>query len=244
MRLIRVFTAGPLAPGGRAALEGDAATHVTRVLRLGAGDGLVLFNGDGLDHDATITAVRSGRVEVAVGAARPAAAESPLAITLVQCVSRGERMDFVLQKATELGVARIVPALSERSVVRLDGDQAARRLEHWQGVVTAACEQSGRARIPTLDAPLRLADWLRQPPAAGCRVFLVPGAAHALPAVAAGSTAVELLIGPEGGLAPGEQSAALAAGFLPASLGPRILRTETAALAALAILQASAGDLR
>jgi 16S rRNA (uracil1498-N3)-methyltransferase len=169
--------------------------------------------------------------------------ESPLSLTLVQGVSRGERMDLVMQKATELGVARLIPVMTERSVVKLDAAQAAKRLQHWQGVVAAACEQSGRAWLPEVLPPQPLLKWLAQPAKEGEQRFLLhPGSstrARDLPALRSAT----LLIGPEGGLAPQEREAALLAGFQDLSLGPRILRTETAALAALAALQAVAGDL-
>lgn len=243
MRTIRVLAPGLPAAGGAFDLPAGPAAHVARVLRLVAGDELVLFDGFGQEAMASITAVRGAAVSVQTAAAMPVDRESPLRLTLVQGVSRGERMDLVMQKATELGVARLVPVLTERSVVKLDAAQAAKRLQHWQGVVAAACEQSGRAWLPEVAAPQPLLKWLAQPPAAGeARFLLHPGSttrARDLPALRAAT----LLIGPEGGLSPQEREAALLAGFQDLSLGPRVLRTETAALAALAALQAVAGDL-
>lgn len=244
MRLIRLYCDGPLAEHGEAWLDGDAAAHARRVLRLGPGDALTLFNGDGWDYPGTLVAARGERLQLRLGGRVAAAAESPLALTLVQGVSRGERMDIVLQKATELGVARIVPVLTTRSVVRLDARQAGRRLAHWRGVVIAACEQCGRARLPVVDLPLPLDAWLDAAAPAGARLLLAPGAPRSLAAAVAGAGAATLLIGPEGGLAPAEQQAAGRAGYEPVRLGPRVLRTETAAIAAIAILQAGAGDLR
>jgi 16S rRNA (uracil1498-N3)-methyltransferase len=154
-------------------------------------------------------------------------------------------MDLVVQKATELGVSSIQPVITARGVVKLNADSAAKKLAHWQGIAIAACEQSGRARLPTLAAPLSLDDWLQRPARAGVlRVQLAPGATVALARAAAGASAIELLVGPEGGLDPTEQEAAERAGYRACHLGPRVLRSETAALAALAVLQATAGDFR
>lgn len=245
MRLNRIYAPTPLRAGAGASLDGQAATHVTRVLRLRPGDSLTLFNGDGWDYPGTIAATAGTRVEVALldrVAARP---ESPLALTLVQGISRGERMDFVVQKGTELGVARFVPVFTERSVVRLDAPQAARRAAHWQSVLVAACEQCGRACLPQLDAPQTLQQWLARPASPGVRrVLLAPDAQLPLVALPPAAGTIELLVGPEGGLAETEDAAAIAAGHEPRSLGPRVLRTESAALAAIVALQATLGDLR
>jgi 16S rRNA (uracil1498-N3)-methyltransferase len=212
-------------------------------LRLVAGDELVLFDGAGQEAAATIAEIRGSSVHVNLTVPAVVDRESPLSLTLVQGVSRGERMDLVMQKATELGVARLIPVMTERSVVKLDAAQAAKRLQHWQGVVAAACEQSGRTWLPEVLPPQPLLKWLAQPAKEGEQRFLLhPGSstrARDLPALRSAT----LLIGPEGGLAPQEREAALLAGFQDLSLGPRILRTETAALAALAALQAVAGDL-
>ena len=243
MRTIRVLAPGLPAAGGSFELPAGAAAHVARVLRLVAGDELVLFDGAGQEAAATIAEIRGSSVHVNVTVPAVVDRESPLSLTLVQGVSRGERMDLVMQKATELGVARLVPVMTERSVVKLDAAQAAKRLQHWQGVVAAACEQSGRAWLPEVLPPQPLLKWLAQPAKDGEQRFLLhPGSstrARDLPALRSAT----LLIGPEGGLAPQEREAALLAGFQDLSLGPRILRTETAALAALAALQAVAGDL-
>lgn len=244
MRVTRIFTPEPLQSPGRTTLYGTAASHVARVLRLRSGDGVVLFNGDGWEHDGRIAALRSGEVEVELLASEAGVADSPLPVTLLQGVARGERMDLVVQKATELGVARIVPVLATRSVVRLDGRQAQRKLEHWQAVAIAACEQSGRSRLPVVETPVTLEQALSRVPTQGCRFTLSPGAGTPLAALARGTDQVSLLIGPEGGLTEAEIGLATGAGFEPRSLGPRILRTETAALAALAVLQAVGGDLR
>jgi 16S rRNA (uracil1498-N3)-methyltransferase len=244
MRLTRIYTPEPLQAPGRATLHGTGASHVARVLRLRVGDAVVLFNGDGWEYAGRIAALPAGQVEVELLARDAGAPESPLSLTLMQGVARGERMDLVVQKATELGVAQIVPVLTARSVVRLDRRQAERKLEHWRAVAVSACEQSGRARLPVIEAPAALDEALLRVPGDGCRVTLSPGAGTPLTALAAGTTSVTLLIGPEGGLTDAEVGIATGAGFEPRSLGPRILRTETAALAALAVLQAVGGDLR
>jgi len=243
MRLIRVHVDAALSQGARVRLEAKAAAHVTRVLRLGAGDTVTLFNGDGADYPARITAAGRGTVEAEVTGHTGARAESPLAVTLVQGIARAERMDLVLQKATELGVAAIQPVVTSRSVVKLDRDSRERKLSHWRGIAVAACEQCGRARVPAVAAPRTFESWIAEPPGDGARLLLSPDADVPLSAAARGATAVELLVGPEGGLDATEREAALAAGYRGCRLGPRILRSETAAIAALAVLQAVAGDL-
>lgn len=243
MRLIRVHTETALAEGARVTLRGPAAAHVTRVLRLGAGDAVTLFNGDGMDYPARITALRHGSVDAEVIGRTAARAESPLAMTLVQGIARAERMDLVVQKATELGVAAIVPVATARSVVKLDADSRDRKTAHWRGIAVAACEQCGRARVPDVLEPVTLAARLAKPADAGLRFLLSPDADSSLAAAARGATSVELLVGPEGGLEDAERKSALAAGYRACGLGPRVLRSETAALAALAVLQTIAGDL-
>lgn len=253
MRTVRVYVEQPLQAGTTATLDATAAAHVTRVLRLREGDPVTLFDGRGSEYPARIGPAQGRSVSAQVLEAHAVDRESPLALTLVQGISRGERMDLVVQKATELGVRRIVPVLTARSVVRLDAEQAARRLQHWRAITIAACEQCGRNRLPEVAAPLTLREFLSARPGAragadtgadpGTRLLLVPGAPatlHTLTPLAAGVT---LLIGPEGGLEDDERAAATAAGFTGMSLGPRILRTETAALAALAVLQCLHGDL-
>jgi 16S rRNA (uracil1498-N3)-methyltransferase len=238
-----VYVDAPLAVGTRVTLEGGAARHVTRVLRLRVGEALTLFNGSGGEYAASIEQSQGGRVAVAIGGQRAIERESPLALTLAQGVSRGERMDLVVQKATELGVSGLVPVLTERSVVRLTAQLAERRLNHWRAIAVAACEQSGRNRLPAIAAPVPLKDFLRSATDGVTRLLLSPGAAATLADVPRPVTAVMVLIGPEGGLAQAEQEAAVAAGFKAVRLGPRVLRTETAAIAALTLLQREFGDL-
>ena len=244
MRLIRIHVDAPLAPGAIVELRGKAAEHVTRVLRLGTGDRITLFNGDGADYSSEINALYRGSVGVAVGAAAPVRAESPLALLLVQGIARGERMDLIVQKATELGVTAIQPVATTRSVVQLDGATRARKLAHWRGIAIAACVQFGRATQPAIAEPVAFAAWLANPPGTEVRrIQLAPDAATPLAAAAAGARRIELLVGPEGGLDDAERDAALAVGYRACRLGPRVLRSETAAVAALAVLQSAAGDL-
>jgi len=243
VRLTRVHCAAPLAAGAEIPLPEAAAKHVSRVLRLGAGDALVIFDGRGSDFRAEIAAIAGGTVRVRLLERVPGRAESPLAITLIQGVSRGGRMDRTLRKAAELGVSVIAPVLSVRSVVRLDPRQAEAKVRHWQAIVVAACEQSGRSVLPELRPPEPLRVCLAGPARPGLRVVLDPDAGTELATIPAPVTAIDLLIGPEGGLDADELEAARAAGYRPARLGPRVLRTETAGIAALAVLQARFGDL-
>jgi 16S rRNA (uracil1498-N3)-methyltransferase len=240
MRLSRVYVDAALECGARVTLRGNAAGHVTRVLRLRPGAPLTLFNGRGGEFAGRIEAARGDEVTVAVAEASATERESPLSLTLAQGVSRGERMDLIVQKATELGVARLLPLLTERSVVRLDAKAAARKLAHWRAIAIAACEQSGRNRLPSLSEPLELREFLQGKAEDGTRLLLSPAAALGIADVPRPAGAV---IGPEGGLSAEEHERAVAAGFLGVRLGPRVLRTETAAIAALSLLQRQFGDL-
>lgn len=255
MRLTRVYVEMPLAVGAELALPDGPAAHLARVLRLAVGDRCVLFNGDGQDYPAIVTAAGKRELRVRLDAPVAVDNESSLRIVLLQGVARGEKMDLILQKATELGVVEVRPLVSQRSEVKLDAARAARRLTHWQGVVIAACEQCGRARVPLVAAPLPLSavlaglgtsphrETVHQ--ADDLRLLLDPDgdlAIRDLP-IANGVTEVVLAVGPEGGWSPDDRGQLLAAGFGGLRLGPRILRTETAGLAAIAALQAGFGDL-
>ncbi len=242
MRLTRVYVDAPLASGMRVTLQGSAAGHLTRVLRLRVGEALTVFNGAGGEYAASIEHAHAGRVAVAIAELRAIERESPLTLTLAQGVSRGERMDLVVQKATELGASGLAPVLAERSVVRLTAQQAERRLNHWRAIAIAACEQSGRNRLPAIASPVPLKDFLRTSDGS-MRLLLSPAATATLADLPRLVSAITVLIGPEGGLAEAEQEAAVAAGFKPVRLGPRVLRTETAAITALALLQREFGDL-
>ena len=242
MRLTRSYIALPLAPGTEIALPEDIAGHLVRVLRLQPGDACVLFNGDGHDYEARLVAAGKREARATILAARPVANESPLRITLLQGIARGEKMDWILQKATELGVARIVPVDSEHSEVKLDATRAEKRLAHWRAVVVAACEQSGRAVVPEVLAPRPLAQGAVQRDGRG--FVLDPVAAHTLASLQGNPLgACTLAIGPEGGWSPRDHEQLLAAGYEGLRLGPRVLRTETAGIAAISALQALAGDL-
>lgn len=243
MRTIRSFVDAPLSPGAIVTLSETASGHLVRVLRLGLGDPVVLFNGDGHDYAARLVSLGKRGAEAEVLSASPVANESPLALTLAQGVARGEKMDLVLQKATELGVAAIAPVNTERTEVKLDAERAAKRLAHWRGILAAACEQSGRARLPRLAEPGSLAAYAAAETAT-LKLMLDPAGELSLPelALAPGDT-VALAVGPEGGLSDRDRATLHAAGFRGLRLGPRILRTETAGLAAIAALQALYGDL-
>lgn len=242
MRQSRIFTPQPLHGQTTLVLEGSAGHYLARVLRLSKDDTITLFNGDGADYAAVISEIRSQRVTVRITGSTMPATESPLRITLAQAVCRGERMDYVLQKATELGVACFQPLISQRVEVRLDAARQEKRMQHWQGVVTSACEQSGRAVVPEVKKPLSLAGWLD---AADFPFSLVldPLAGDRLSGVAIEGDSVAVLVGPEGGFTDEELKAAREKGVLAVSLGPRVLRTETAGPAAVAVLQARLGDI-
>ena len=246
MRLTRVYVDSPLTAGSVVELPPDTAGHLAKVLRARGGDELVLFNGDGREFSGAIDTVRGSRVCASVGESRPVDRESPFAVTLVQCVPRGDRMDFVVQKATELGVTRIVPVLSQRSVVRLDGRQAESKAAHWRAVAVSACEQCGRNRLPVLETALPLLDYLGESAlTAGPRMVLEPDSEPPRRGAAQDSTLdAEIAIGPEGGFTLDELEAFRVAGFSRIGLGPRILRTETAAIAALTWLQTRFGDMQ
>ena len=242
MRQSRVYTAQPLLPADNIELEEPASHYLARVLRLSEGDPLILFNGDGRDYSAEISGIRKKRVLVRVLDSKDSANESPLKIKLVQAICRGERMDYVLQKATELGVFSIQPVNSQRVEVRLDETRQAKRMLHWQRVVISACEQSGRACVPAVQTPLSLPEWMAS---AGVspRLVLDPFAQSRLNDLSVTAGSISILVGPEGGFTGEEMAKARASGVMPVSLGPRVLRTETAGPAAITVMQAKAGDL-
>jgi len=244
VRRVRIHTAQPLSVDAVISLEAAPAAHVARVLRLRPGDRLWLFNGDGHDCLAVIETLDRRRVSLRVLERRRVDNEPPLAVTLVQGVCKGERMDWVMQKAVELGVTRVVPVLSEHGVVRLSGERRERRRQHWRAVMIAACEQSGRAVVPELAPVCDFAAWLQGVGAATgeTRVLLHPEGGGALAQLPPPRGGVCLAVGPEGGWSASECSRLQACGFSPVHLGPRVLRTETAALAALAAVQTLWGD--
>jgi 16S rRNA (uracil1498-N3)-methyltransferase len=240
--MTRLFVPVSLQADAALVLPQAVAHRVREVLRARAGDPLVLFDGTGGEYPAIIRTCTRDQVLVETGARQAIERESPLAITLAQGIARGERMDYTLQKAVELGVTRIVPLASARSQVKLAGDRAARRRLHWQGIVVHACEQCGRNRVPEVAEISSLESFIATDDAT-LRLTLSPGAAHDFRELWAAQQSFSLAIGPEGGLDPNEIAHLTAAGYRAIRLGPRILRTETAALVALATLQAMAGDL-
>lgn len=243
MRTIRLYVDLPLHVGNEFALPTSAAEHAVRVLRLVSGNPLTLFNGDGCDYPARILATSKREVTVIVEARQPLHNESPLPLTLAQGMARGEKMDLIVQKATELGVVRIVPLLTERAEVKLDASRLEKRLAHWRAVAASACEQSGRACLPEISAALPLQTWLDDlTESTALRLALLPEATRSARECEFPAAGGILVVGPEGGLGERDVAALQAAGFDGLRLGPRILRTETAGLAALAALQALHGD--
>ena len=230
--MARFFCPLPLHTGDAVSLPPSAARHV-QVLRLQPGDGITLFNGEGGEYAATVTRMGRSDVDVSIGAHTPLEREAPCAVHVLAGITANERMDWLVEKATELGVARLVPLMTERSVLRLHADRALKRQAHWQALALAACEQCGRNRPPTIDLPQSLGQFLAQDhgPTAKRLLSLAPSAPPHHPAHAH----VTVLSGPEGGLSQAEEALALAAGFVPWQLGPRTLRAETAALAALTL---------
>jgi 16S rRNA (uracil1498-N3)-methyltransferase len=244
MRTTRIHIEQPLAPATELPLPAQAAEHVARVLRMNAGDALTVFNGDGYDYAATLVSVGKREVIIRIGTREEIANESPLQLTLAQGVARGEKMDLIVQKATELGVARIVPLFTERSEVKLDPARAEKRLQHWRAVAASACEQSGRVRVPEMIPAQPLQTWLESLADDGAqRLALLPAGTHKARDVRFDKAGGLLVVGPEGGLGDRDVAALREASFRGLQLGPRILRTETAGLAALAALQALHGDL-
>jgi len=241
MRITRIHVGETLRSGAELVLPVAASAHLIKVLRLRVGAPLTVFNGQGGEYEAELLD-GSSAARIRIGAHSAIERESPLSLTLLQAISRGERMDLIVQKAVELGVTRIVPVAAERSVVRLDAAQAEKRRAHWQSIVISACEQCGRNRIPELAPVVDTATAVAAADAAATRLLLAPEADRTLIDAVRGIIAAVLLIGPEGGLSEREELLASRHGFSGCRLGPRILRTETAPLAALAVVQAVAGD--
>lgn len=236
----RLHVAADFIVGGDVVLPEGPARHLALVLRMREGEAVTLFDGAGREARAVLVESGRKRVVARIEALEAGRGESPLAVHLGQAISKGDRMDYAIQKAVELGVAAITPLYTEHGDVRLKGDREAKKLAHWQAVAASACEQCGRATLPPVRPPMTLAEWLAERDEA-LRLVLHPGAGGALEGDRPAGAAV--LIGPEGGLADDEVEAARAAGFAPLSLGPRILRTETAPVVALALLQHRFGDL-
>lgn len=240
-KMPRLYVPGVFRPGEEVVLPESPARHVTRVLRMAKGSPLVLFDGNGHEAGVCLVDVSRKQTTVSIEAVWPGSGESPLAVHLGQAISKGDRMDYAIQKAVELGVAAITPLYTERGDVRLKGDREAKKLAHWQAVAASACEQSGRAFVPPVNPPITLKAWLdaRHEP---LRLMLHLATGHLFERGERPESAA-LLIGPEGGLGEADVTAALAAEFVPLTLGPRVLRTETAPLVALTLLQHYFGDL-
>jgi 16S rRNA (uracil1498-N3)-methyltransferase len=238
----RFYCPAKLALGAVVTLPDNAAIHATKVLRLAVGDEAILFNGDGFDYVVEFTFIKKLEVSAKIKQRYAPNNESPLNITLLQGISSGDRMDFTIQKAVEMGVTAIQPIATQRSVVKLSAERATKRLEHWQNIVISACEQSGRAFIPEVHAPLGLANWLANAPEFAVKITLAPDASFSLAQLAIPTGNICLFIGAEGGLTAEEIDLAASQGFQAVRLGKRILRTETAPLAAIASMQTLWGD--
>ena len=247
MRDIRIFVPELQAEtnAGTVVLPEQASVHVTRVLRMRMGDALTVFDGRGGEYSAEIASLTKKEVRLRLGAHSPIERESPLAVTLIQGLARGDKMDYIVQKATELGVARVIPVVTRRGVVQLDEARGDRKWQHWRAVAASACEQCGRNRLPEIAPPCSLEQLWQSHTLPSLRLLLSP---HARTGIASAliprPTELAVLIGPEGGLDPEEESRAVAVGFRQTTLGPRVLRTETAGLAVLTAVQSLAGDLQ
>ncbi|HEY6130782.1 MAG TPA: 16S rRNA (uracil(1498)-N(3))-methyltransferase [Halioglobus sp.] len=241
MRIPRIYTTQQLHSNTVVVLEPDPSRHVALVLRLRVGDSVTLFDGSGGEYPGEITAVDKRNVHVKTGAHLRRECESSLHIHLGIAVSRGERMDWIVQKATELGITALTPLSTEHTGVKLTGERADKKMQHWQQIAICACEQSGRNRLPILHSLQALDRWLDSTVAE--RRFVLHHRADILDETGTPPASIALLVGPEGGLSESEIEAAERAGYTALRLGPRVLRTETAPLAAIAILQAYWGDM-
>jgi|HubBroStandDraft_4_1064222.scaffolds.fasta_scaffold11479_3 16S rRNA (uracil1498-N3)-methyltransferase len=243
MRQTRCYVAGELHAGDTLTLPEGASAHLARVLRARTGDAVTLFNGLGGEFRAQILNSDRRGVRVRIGTHEAVERESPLRLTLLQSITRGEKMDFIVQKATELGVSAIIALSAERSVVRLDDEVHRKRREHWRAIAVSACEQCGRNRVPDIELAENLAAAVARTDSDECRVVLDPDAQRPLSALPARASSMAVLIGPEGGFGSDELALAHDHGFIGHRLGPRVLRAETAPLAALAVIQTLIGDL-
>jgi len=235
----RFYLDAPLRAGGVCALPEDSAHHAVHVLRLREGDEVTLFNGRGGEFAARIASMQRLKISIDLLQHRAVERESPLRVTLIQGVSSGERMDSTLRKAVELGVTEVQPVLATRSVARPKGERAEGRRSHWQKVVVAACEQCGRNKVPEVQPLISVADYR---PGQGAKILLSPSSRPPLSKLSFDESQFILAAGPEAGFTEEEEARLVEAGFVPASLGPRVLRTETAAVAALAAMNALRGD--
>ena len=239
--MTRLYLPQALTAGSTIQLPDTAVRHLVQVLRMQAGEALTVFNGDGGEYAATLSEVSRKAASLQLGALDAVSREAPVLITVAQCVSKGDRMDYALQKGTELGAAAFVPVLSARGVVKLDGERWEKKVDHWRGVVISAAEQSGRTAVPTVDTPIHL-EALLAAPRTGLRLMLAPGGTVTVSQLPP-ATEITALIGPEGGFTSQELALAGQQGWLSLGFGPRILRTETAPVALLAALLTRFGDL-
>ena len=244
MRLSRVYTDQILTTDTSVTITGQAARHIKQVLRLRRGDRLRLFNGDGKEYMAILAATDRTSVSLQINTPVDTLPEPSLEIRLAQGIARNDRMDLILQKSVELGVSQIQPLWMQRSQARVQGERLVKRMQHWQGVITSACEQCGRATLPELVAPIHYAEWLNANNGNGMGLMLQPDSGQVLTGLDKPGGNITLLVGPEGGMNPDECTLAMTAGYIGIRLGARILRTETAALAALAGIQTLWGDFR
>jgi len=241
MRNTRIYTGKTLHPGHTITLDDDAVRHITQVLRLRPGATLSLFNGDGRDYGAQLLAADKCEVTLEITTVSGLEPISPVNFILAQGISKGERLDYALQKAVELGVSSFIPLFTQHTVVKLQGERLERRLLHWRKIAVSACEQSGRKYLPTIKPAVQLSEWLLED-GQGLRLVLDPLATQTLAGLPTPTGAVQLLVGPEGGLSSDEIELAKSSGFTAVRLGPRVLRTETAPIAALAAMQVLWGD--
>lgn len=244
MHVPRLYIPQSLATGETLVLDERAAHHIRQVLRLGPGAAIRVFDGAGSEYHASLLEVQRARVSVEIGTAYTSNTEPSLNITLAQGIPRGDRMDFIVQKAVELGVSLIQPLWMERSQTRARGERLEKRMRHWRRVMINACEQCGRSTLPGIDSPAGFTSWLDTGLTADTRILLNPDAGTTLTGLEPPQSSILLLVGPEGGISDSEQSRAGRAGFTSIALGPRVLRTETASLAMLAGLQSLWGDFR
>ncbi len=241
MRRPRIYTPQPLAEGQTVLLDSNAFNHAVRVLRMKEGASLTLFNGKGGEFEATLCDLQRKRASARLGAHSAIEVESPLRVIMGQCLSRGEKMDYTIQKSVELGIAQIAPLSSERCGVQLKGERLDKKTNHWRSVIIAACEQSGRNTLPDLESQTTLSEWVSRVDA-DIKLVLDPTETTSLPRLTPPQGTVALLFGPEGGFTDDEVALAKRHGFIGVRLGPRVLRTETAALATLSALQVLWGD--
>ena len=242
MHIPRLYTPQMITQGAELAISGQTAHHVTHVLRIHSGAAVQVFDGEGSEYHAIVKTIKRSEIILEIAEAIAVQPESSLDITLLQGITRNDRMDLILQKAVELGVNTIQPLWTQRSQVHLKGNRLEKRFNHWQGIVVSACEQCGRATIPQLATAINYSDWMNKQKTSGLRLLLQPNSKTGLGTLKYPDEEIQVLIGPEGGLNPDEEVLAIAAGFTGVNLGQRILRTETATLATLAGIQTLWGD--